>query len=431
MIGAGHASSTGEPRYSAGALVNSATQKLTRSLPVLFAVIIFDLIGFGIVVPILPYYAKSLGTSPTTLGFLLAAYPAFQFVFSPIWGGLSDRIGRKPVMLATILGSAGALALLGISDTLLGLFAGRILGGIFGANISVATAYVADVTREDERTRWMGMVGACFGIGFVLGPALGGLLAPSLDGSWPASALFGATLSAHIEPFGYGIPMLLAAAMAVVNFGFASWALTEPERHENRTPGASRLDVLRNPTVRRFCIINLIFSLAVTQLETIFAYFMIDRFQFDAMNVAFILVGMAVLMGGIQGGAIRSLAARFGERKLALTGCGIMAGSLLAVPFMPTIGWVLLPLALSAIGRGIGQPPIVSLVSMTAAPGERGSVMGTFQSSASLARVLGPAAAGALYAFYEGGPFVLAAVLMFIAWLLVIRLPKVHESEVS
>jgi MFS family permease len=398
---------------------------------VLFAVIIIDLIGFGIVVPILPYYAKSLGTSPTTLGFLLAAYPAFQFIFSPIWGGLSDRIGRKPVMLATILGSAGALALLGISDTLLGLFAGRILGGIFGANISVATAYVADVTREDERTRWMGMVGACFGIGFVLGPALGGLLAPSLDGSWPASALFGATLSAHIEPFGYGIPMLLAAAMAVVNFGFASWALAEPDRHENRNPGTSRLDVLRNPTVRRFCIINLIFSLAVTQLETIFAYFMIDRFQFDAMHVAFILVGMAVLMGGIQGGAIRSLAARFGERKLALVGCGIMAGSLLAVPFMPTIGWVLLPLALSAIGRGIGQPPIVSLVSMTASPSERGSVMGTFQSSASLARVLGPAAAGALYALYEGGPFVLAAVLMSIAWLIVIRLPKVHESEVA
>ena len=408
-------------------MANSPTQKSTRSLTALFAVIVIDLIGFGIVVPILPYYAKSLDTSPTTLGFLLAAYPAFQFVFSPIWGRLSDRVGRKPVMLATILGSAGALTLLGISDSLLGLFAGRILGGVFGANISVATAYVADVTREDERTRWMGMVGACFGIGFVLGPALGGLLAPSLDGSWPASALFGATLAAHIEPFGYGIPMLLAAVMAAINFGFASWALAEPDRHANREPGASRREVLRNPEVRRFCIINLIFSLAVTQLESIFAYFMIDRFQFDAMRVAFILVGMAVLMGGIQGGAIRPLAARFGERKLALAGFALMAVSLLAVPLMPTVGWALLPLSLSAIGRGIGQPPILSLVSMTAAPSERGSVMGTFQSSASLARVLGPAAAGAVYALYQGGPFVLAAGLMFVAWLCVIRLPKARE----
>jgi MFS family permease len=412
-------------------LTDSPTQKQTRSLLVLFAVIIIDLIGFGIVVPILPYYAKSLDTSPTTLGFLLAAYPAFQFVFSPIWGRLSDRVGRKPVMLATILGSAGALTLLGVSDSLLGLFAGRILGGIFGANISVATAYVADVTHEDERTRWMGMVGACFGVGFVLGPALGGLLAPSLDGSWPASALFGATLSAYIEPFGYGIPMLLAAAMAAINFGFASWALSEPKRHETRDASTSRLEVLRNPAMRRFCILNLIFSLAVTQLETIFAYFMIDRFQFDAMHVAFILVGMAVLMGSVQGGAIRPLAARFGERKLALSGFSIMAASLLAIPFMPTIGWVLLPLALSAIGRGIGQPPILSMVSMTAAPSERGSVMGTFQSSASLARVLGPTAAGALYALYEAGPFVLAAGLMFVAVLLAIRLPKMRESDAN
>jgi len=402
---------------------------MTRSLPVLFAVIVIDLIGFGIVVPILPYYAKSLDTSPTTLGFLLAAYPAFQFVFSPVWGRLSDRVGRKPVMLATILGSAGALALLGISDSLLGLFAGRILGGIFGANISVATAYVADVTREDERTRWMGMVGACFGIGFVLGPALGGVLAPNLDGSWPASAFFGASLAAHIEPFGYGIPMLLAAVLAAINFGFASWALAEPDRHANREPSAGRLEVLGNPEVRRLCTINLIFSLAVTQLESIFAYFMIDRFAFDAMHVAFILVGMAVLMGGVQGGAIRPLAARFGERKLALAGFAMMAVALFALPFMPTVGWVLPPLALSAIGRGIGQPPILSLVSMTAAPSERGSVMGTFQSSASLARVLGPAAAGALYALYQGGPFVLAAGLMFVAWLFVVGLPNLGTSR--
>jgi DHA1 family tetracycline resistance protein-like MFS transporter len=416
-------------RYSAGALANSPTEKSTRSLTALFGVIIIDLIGFGIVVPILPYYAKSLDTSPATLGLLLAAYPAFQFIFSPIWGRLSDRIGRKPVMLATILGSAGALTLLGVSDSLLGLFAGRILGGIFGANISVATAYVADVTREDERTRWMGMVGACFGIGFVLGPALGGLLAPSLDGSWPASAFFGATLSAHIEPFGYGIPMLLAAALATINFIFASWALTEPKRHAEREPSAGRLEVLRNPEIRRFCTLNLIFSIAVTQLESIFAYFMIDRFQFDAINVAFILVGMAVLMGGIQGGGIRPLAARFGERNLALAGFALMAVSLFAVPFMPTVGWVLLPLALSAVGRGIGQPPIISLVSMTASPGERGSVMGTFQSSASLARVLGPTAAGALYALYHGGPFVLSGCLMVVACVLTARLPKDRENR--
>ena len=192
-----------------------------------------------------------------------------------------------------------------------------------------------------------------------------------------------------------------------------------------------RLEVLRDPEVRRLCAINLIFSLAVTQLESIFAYFMIDRFQFDAMRVAFILVGMAVLLGGVQGGAIRPLAARFGERNLVLGGFALMAVSLFAVPFMPTVGWTLLPLALSAIGRGIGQPPILSLVSMTAAPNERGAVMGTFQSSASLGRVFGPAAAGALYAFYQAGPFVLAAGLMCGAWLIAIALPKTREFQAS
>jgi DHA1 family tetracycline resistance protein-like MFS transporter len=410
-------------RYSAGALADSPTGTSKRSLLVLFTVIVIDLIGFGIVVPILPYYAKSLDTSPTVLGLLLAVYPAFQFVFSPIWGRLSDRVGRKPVMLATILGSAGALTLLGLSNSLLGLFLGRILGGTFGANISVATAYVADVTREEERTRWMGMVGAC--------PAIGGLLAPDLDGSWPASAFFGPTLSAYIAPFGYGIPMLVAAAMAAGNFVYAAWELAEPERHARRDPSAGRIEVLRNRAVRRFCVLNLIFSLAVTQLETIFAYFMIDKFEFDAMHVAFILVGMAVLMGGIQGGAIRSLAARFGERKLALTGFAIMGASLLAVPFMPTVLWVLTPLAFSAIGRGIGQPPILSMVSMAASPSERGSVMGTFQSSASLARVLGPTAAGALYAVHRGGPFVVAAGLMLIACLLAIRLPDSRTTDTA
>ncbi|HXV37438.1 MAG TPA: MFS transporter [Myxococcota bacterium] len=408
---------------------NSSSIASERSLPALFGVIAVDLIGFGVVIPILPYYAKHLDASPLVLGLLLAVYPALQFAFSPVWGRVSDRVGRKPVMLATLAGSAAALALLGLADSLAGLFAGRILGGVFGANISVATAYVADVTRESERTRWMGMVGACFGVGFVLGPAIGGLLAPNLDGSWPAAALVGEAVAARIAPFGYGIPMLFAAALAAVNCAFAAFVLVEPARHANLERGVGRIAVLRDPRVRRLCALNLIFSLAVTQLESIFAYFMIDRFQYDAMRVAFILVGMALLMGAIQGGAIRALAARFGERALALAGFALMAAALLALPFMPTVGWTLVPLALAAVGRGIGQPPVLSLVSICAAPEQRGVVMGTFQSSASLARVFGPAAAGALYTLYPAGPFVLSAGLMSIAWRIALGLPASRESR--
>jgi DHA1 family tetracycline resistance protein-like MFS transporter len=409
-------------------LANPTTRQSNRSLAILFSVIIIDLIGFGIVVPILPYYAKSLDTNSTVLGLLLAVYPALQFVFSPIWGRLSDRVGRRPVMLATIAGTAGSLVIVGLADSLMGLFIGRILGGIFAANISVATAYLTDITAEDERTRWMGMVGASFGIGFILGPAIGGLLAPDLDGAWPAAAVFGTTIAAHVAPFGYGIPMLLAAMMAGLNFVYASWALEEPVRHVTSERSASRLEVLRVPGVRRLCAINLAFTLGVTQLESIFAYFMIDTYQFDASSVAFIFVGMAVLMAGIQGGAIRPLAERYGERKLMLFGLALLAGSLLTVPFMPTVGVTLLPLALSAVGRGVGQPPILSLVSMTATAQTRGSVMGTFQSSASLGRVFGPAAAGVLYGVSHAGPFVLASALIFAACLMAVNLPKGNRS---
>jgi DHA1 family tetracycline resistance protein-like MFS transporter len=352
---------------------DNPTQKPPKAaLTTLFGVIVIDLIGFGIVMPILPYYAKSFDASPLVLGLLLAVYPLMQFAFGPIWGRLSDKIGRRPVILLTIAGTAAALTMLGTADSLAWLFAARVLGGIFGANISVATAYITDVTDESERTRWMGMVGASFALGFVLGPALGGLLAPNLDGSWPAAGVFGPTISSFLMPFGYGIPVLLAAGLAVINGAFATLSLTEPQRHAEPEAGASRLEVLRDPLVRRLCATNLAYSMAVTQLESIFAYFMVDRFGYEALQVAFILIGMGVVMGGVQGGAIRPLVARFGERRLTLTGFALMAVSFVAVPFMGSVWMTVIPLAGSAIGRGIAQPPLLGLVSMATTDTNRG-----------------------------------------------------------
>ena len=352
---------------------------------------IIDLIGFGIMMPVLPFYAREFGASGTTLGFLFTVYAAAQFLCAPAWGRLSDRIGRRRVMLMTIAGTTLALLGLGFARSLVWLFVARAVGGAFAANIGIASAYITDVTPEQDRTRWMGMLGACFGVGFVLGPAIGGVLAP----------------------FGYAVPMFAAAALAGANWFHAVLSLREPPARVRDLSGqAPPLRALSVPLVRRLCILNFVFSLGVTQLETVFAFFMQDRFGYDAREVALLLIAMAVVMGGIQGGGMKSLAARWSERGLATVGSALLAAGFLALPLAPSVALLLVPLGLCAVGRAILQPALMSMVSFGADARARGSVMGTFQASASLARVLGPIAAGWLYDRELAAPFYLAGVLL-------------------
>ncbi len=374
-------------------------------LAVLFAVVVVDLVGFGIVMPVLPFWAREFGADATTLGLLQSSYAAAQLVFAPLWGRLSDRVGRRRVLLATIAGTALALLGLGLARSLVGLFVARILAGAFAANVSVASAYISDVTPASERTRWMGMLGASFGVGFVLGPALGGLLAP----------------------YGTAVPMLAAAGLAAVNFGFALLRLTEPTRHGARE-SEGRLAALRDPLVRRLVFTNLAFSLAVTQLETLFAFFMLDRFGWNAREVAWVLVAMALVMGGIQGGGMRALSARFAERTLVGAGSLILAFGFLGVPLPASVALLLLPLFLAAAGRAIAQPALQSLASLAARPEARGEVLGAFQSSASLARVIGPSVGGLLYDVSIPVPFWLAGGLLLGVALSARSLPRGSEA---
>jgi len=371
-----------------------STLRSRATLPTLFSIIIVDLISFGVVMPILPFYAEKYGASPTDLGLLLAIHAALQFVCAPIWGRLSDRIGRRPIMLGTVAGTALAMLALALAPSLPWLFVARALSGVFAANISVATAYLTDVTEPDERTRWMGMVGASFGIGFLLGPAIGGILAPR----------------------GLAVPLFVAAGLAGLNFIYAAIVLKEPARHElGAQAGIGRLEVLRNPAIARLTAVNLFFSLAVTQLEAMFAFFMLERFGYGAPQVAWILVAMALVMGLIQGGGMRRLAERFGERQLLLTGLALMCIGIGSVPIPGSVSVLMLPLMLSAVGRAIAQPPMMSWVSTLAGERERGSVMGTFQSAASLARVLGPVVAGLAFEVSDAWPFRLASALLVCA----------------
>ena len=270
---------------------NSSAQGSRSTLFILLSIVVVDLIGFGIVMPVLPFYARDFGVTATTLGLLMMSYAAAQFVCAPLWGRLSDRVGRRPVILFSVAGTSASLLFFGLAESILWLFVARVLAGGFAANVSVASAYISDVTNEDERTRWMGMLGASFGVGFILGPIIGGLL----------------------SPLGYRVPMLVAAGLAFINLIYAAFSLKEPDRHVDRwatAVSASRFSVLRGPEVRRLCLIYFVYSIAVSQLETIFAFFLIERFEFDALEVAWILVGMAIVVGGSQGGGVQRLWAR-------------------------------------------------------------------------------------------------------------------------
>jgi MFS family permease len=361
-------------------------------------------------VPVLPYWATEFGASPTKIGLLLTAYAAAQFLCAPLWGRLSDRIGRRPVLLTTIAGTALSLLLLGLARSVPWLFVARTLAGAFAANIGVASAYISDVTPSSERTRWMGMLGASFGVGFVLGPAIGG----------------------GLSLLGYQAPMLAASGLAAANFVHALVSLREPAGRERVFEEApARSGALRQPLVRRLCIANFTFTAAVNQLETVFALFMMDRFHYDASHVAAFLVAMAVLMGGIQGGGMKALAARFGERSLVAGGSLLLAAGFLALPPVHRAGLLIAPLALCAVGRAVLQPSLMSLASLASTAAERGAVMGAFQASASLARVAGPLAAGWLYDRHVAAPFVLAGGLVGLVALQARGLPAGGVEELD
>jgi predicted MFS family arabinose efflux permease len=381
------------------------------TLAILFGVIIIDLIGVGIVLPILPYYADMFGASGTVLGLLLATHAAMQFLFSPVWGKLSDRIGRRPVMLITIAGTALSLYLLGMAQSLAWLFAARALSGFFSANISVAVAHLTDVTDESERTHWMGMIGASFSMGFILGPALGGLLAP----------------------YGLSVPMYTAAGMAAINFLYAVFALREPEERADREDRPPKLSaIFKDRVVVQLCLTNLLFTLGVSQLESMFAYLMKDLFGWDASQVAWVLVMMGLSAAMIQAMGLRALASRFGERALLATGLLWMALAYPVVPHCWSVGLILVPLVIAAVGRAISQSPMISLVSMRAARDTRGATMGTFQSAASLARVIGPMIAGVLYDASMPFPFYLAGALFGASFVLTLRLKTgARQSDIS
>ena len=369
-------------------------------LAVIFLTVALDLVGFGMVVPLLPLYATQFGATATQIAFLFASYSLMQFFFAPVWGRISDRVGRRPVLLVSIVGNMLALLIYGTAHSYGWLLTARLLAGICTANISVANAYVADVTTPQHRARGMGLIGAAFGIGFVVGPFVGG----------------------ELSRFGLSAPAFVAAGLSFINVIWAFFFLPESLKPQAmRAPPAGgiwqqRWRALRSGGLPR-TVLGLIFLqvLGFSMMEMALVLFAKARLQVDAPHAGRLFAYVGIVLAVVQGGLIGRLNKRFGEIALVRGGlCAVTLG-LALVPCTPPGSWVVLLTALTFLGAGQGlvSPALSSLLSRRTNPNNQGATLGVGQSLSSLARTVGPQVAGvAIDRGNENWPFWLGCVVI-------------------
>lgn len=377
---------------------------------VLFGIVLVDLIGFGIVIPLLPFYGERFGASPLEVTLLMATYSFFQLFTAPLWGRLSDQYGRRPILLLSLVGSVVSYLWLGFADALWMLFAARAVQGAMAGNIAAAQAYIADVTTPENRAKGMGLIGAAFGFGFIIGPALGGLLAGS-DPLHPAVAA----------------PSFLGAGLSALAFVgtllFLKESLPAERRGARRTGRIEAIGrALHRPMLRHLVLVFFVIIFAFAGMETTFAIWANAQFDWGAAQVGYVLTFVGVLSALIQGGLIGRLTKRFGEERVLLAGVTAILIGLLAIPLASKLAVLLVATAFLAIGMGLTQPSVNSLISRQASGHEHGEVMGVAQSAGSLARILGPALAGFLFGhFGRNAPYLAGAALMALVILLLLR----------
>jgi DHA1 family tetracycline resistance protein-like MFS transporter len=367
-----------------------------------FLAIALDLVGFGMILPLLPFYAEHFHASRLTIGYLFASYSLAQLLFAPWLGRLSDRFGRRPLMLASIAASALAHLLFALAGGLPMLFLARSLAGIAASNYGIAQAYLADVTPPAQRSQAMGLVGAAFGIGFVIGPALGGFL-----------LRFGAP----------AVPYT-AAALSALNLLIALVALPESLTPEARAAALAKpllvltslRSVWHDVRLRHLMLLFFLVMFCFSIMEATLVLFCQAAFGFGPGAAAGLFTYVGVLIVVVQGGLIGRLARRFGDRRLIVGGIALMALGLLLLPLPPRAAWLGLTLALLAVGSAVHNPSLLALLSRLSAHGTQGETIGLSRSCGALARVVGPLAgtwifetAGAAWPFWSAGGLMLIA----------------------
>ncbi len=346
-------------------------------------VVFIDLLGFSLILPLLPYYAETFKASQTVTGILIASYALMQLIGAPILGRLSDRFGRRPVLLVSVFGTFLGFLLLGFANALWMLFASRILDGLTGGNISVAQAYISDVTDEKNRAKGLGMIGAAFGLGFIIGPVTGGLL----------------------SQWGYAVPAFAAATVSFINliliYAWLPESLTADKRSQmtEKHPAitlSALLVAFRRPFTGSILITRFFFGLAFAIFQTIFSLYALQKFNLSARDTGFVLTYVGVLSVIVQGFLVGRLTSQFREDVLITASVVLMGFSLLGWALAPSVLWVYIIMTPTALSGGLLNTLLSSTLTKAVAPQEIGGILGLSASVESATRIIAPILGGVL-----------------------------------
>lgn len=393
-------------------------------MPLLFLIVFINLMGFGVVIPLMPFYVLHLGAGPELIILIFSFYSGAQFVTAPIWGRLSDKYGRKPILAWTMLATVLSYIILAYADSLWMLVLSRFVGGVAAGNIGITFAYMTDITTEEDRSKGMGLLGAAFGLGFIFGPAIGGILA-----------------GPDVATADYFTPAIVAAGLSLVAFIGIVVLLPESLKPELRARLAQQKPVsllqqistvLSRRVLVMFVAMGFFFVSAWALLESILGFWANALFNFGPTHVGYLLVWMGTISVFIQGFLIGPLTRRFGEQNLLMTAMAISLVGFVALAASTTLVTLLLSTALLSISSGLFNPIASSLVSKEATEEDRGVVLGVYQGAGSLARMAGPAFAGPVFVWIGASvPFLVAAGLMVPCWFLIQRIIQQQRLAAS
>ncbi|MES2802762.1 MAG: MFS transporter [Bdellovibrionota bacterium] len=385
---------------------------MKKPLIVIFFTVFIYLLGFGMIIPVLPLLSIHYGATAWEAGLLMSSYSLMQFVFAPFWGKLSDRYGRRPILLFCLFGEVISYLVLASSRSLEMLFVARILTGFFGASISTASAYVSDVTTQQDRSKGMALIGAAFGLGFLFGPAIGGGLTVFAE-SISTDLGFIASFSS------YGVALLCLGT-----FIFAYFNLTESISAEVRAKNSAikskrisnMLHYFKTPVISPLITGFALTTLSMAMMEATLVLYMKDRFNWSIKEVSFGFAYIGVIIVFTQGYLVRKLIPRFGEKNLLRVGLFLMAVGFVGIGLAESIPMMGVVMTFLSLGNGLTNPAILGSVSLLVPAEEQGVAMGTTQSLSALGRVIGPAVGGFLFqSAAKNSPFLLAGGLTFFA----------------